>query len=479
VDSLPSDIQAAAERRLRERGVNGVAVCAFGADGILMAGGVGVADVSRDEPVTAGTIFRVASVSKLLTATLMFSLAESGSVDLARPFNEYLPPELRITDRTGSPAASPLATLLSHSSGLAGGIRGAEVPKNPVVSYVANGGRVADLAAAVRGIRMSYDEGTKVVYSNPGYNVAGLVAALTTGQPFERVVQERVLGPLGMDCSEFVPHRSGPGIATHYGRTVPPSVGPRPAAGPRLVATPMGGLTSSVLELARFGRMMLNGGTLDGRRILSPESVAAMTSMVARNHPDLEQGYGQGFRVGNWRGRRVAGHDGNMPGVASRLVIAPDDGVGVVVLTNGFSLAVPHEVAEVTLARVLGLPPEEPAPALPEGAVRAEWRSLAERVAGTYKLVDAAAPGVVGRLNDATTSVRVMADVGGRLRLEGNPSSDGPAWLMPEGRVGHYRVAAAVEHTNDAVVEERADGTHIWLGHLTHLHRRRPRRSRG
>jgi hypothetical protein len=224
--------------------------------------------------------------------------------------------------------------------------------------------------------------------------------------------------------------------------------------------------------------MVLGGGQLDGRRVLSDETIRAATTLQARNHPGLEQGYGSGFRVRTWRGRRLLGHDGNMPGVASQLVLAPDDGVGVVVLTNGYSLAVPHEVAELTLATVLGLAAEVPAPEVPEppdgadGTDRTEWVELAERAAGTYRLVDAAPPGVVGRANDAMTRVRVVAEPGGRLHLEGNPGSDGPARLLPDGPVGHYRVAAPVEQGTDAVLEERADGVHLWLGHITHLHRR-------
>ncbi len=127
----------------------------------------------------------------------------------------------------------------------------------------------------------------------------------------------RVLQPLGMPDSAFTPQRSGPGVATPYGGVLPPRPGRRPAASTRLVATPMGGLTSKVAEL----------------------------------------------------------------------LLCPDDGVGAVVLTNGFPLSVPHDLANMVLAHVLGLgSPETPQPlggadhARGPSQHRSPWFDGAERV---------------------------------------------------------------------------------------------------
>jgi hypothetical protein len=67
----------------------------------------------------------------------------------------------------------------------------------------------------------------------------------------------------------------------------------------------------------------------------------------------------------------------------------------------------------------------------------------------------------------------VRHETNGVLRVEGAPGSDGTVRLLPEGRVGHYRVAAPVDHGTDAVLQETSDGTHIWWGYSTHLHRAR------
>jgi len=480
-DELPAPLRTAIETRLREHHTQGLALCAFDAHGMVFAGGVGNADLARSEPVTPETIFRAASISKLLTATLALRLVEQGHLDLAAPVNDHLPPELRILDRDGHPATSPVAMLLSHTSGLPSGVRGAS-PGNAAVSYVANQGRVRNLADAVSGLRLVRAPGERIVYSNPAYNVIGHVAAGIVGLPFEAAVREQVLGPLGMVGAEFTPQRSGAGVATPYGSIVPPAVGGRSAAGLRLVATPMGGLTTSVVELARFGRMVLGGGSIDGQQILGPDVLADATSMHATNHPDLDVGYGLGFKVRTWHGRRVIGHDGNMPGVATQLLIAPEDGVGVAVLTNGYALSVPHEAAALALEHLLGDTSTGPDtstgtdPEVLDSAQSATAAAFGRTAAGTYRQLDASPPGIVGRLNEAGIRVRVTHEVGGRLRVDGNPGSGGPAWLLPTVAPGRYRVAAGVDDDTSAIIEEHADGMHLWLGHTTHLFRRARRR---
>lgn len=472
VSGLPSHLHVAAERLLRSESVHGAAIAAFDRDGVRFAGGVGLADVVRREPVRPTTVFRVASISKLFTATLVLRFAEQGRVDLDAPVNDALPAHLHLLGPDGSPGDAPLRSVLSHSSGLPSGIRGAELA-NPYLSHLANQGRVRDLEHAIAGLRFVRPCGDAVVYSNPGYNVAGVVAAHAAGDTFERAATTHVLSPLGMVDSEFVPARSGPGVATPYGGVLPPRPGTRPASGPRLVATPMGGLITNVVELSRFGRMVLCDGTLDGVRLLDEATVATATSLEATNHPGLEQGYGLGFRVRRWRGRTVVGHDGNMPGVATQMVLSPDDGVGVVVLTNGFPLSVPHRLAEATLAEVLQADDAERPPAA-TGEALARQVQLARRAEGTYRLLDAAPPGVIGRANDAMTRVRVLAGEHGSLRVVGNPGSHGEALLRPEGEPGHFRVEAGVDNGTDAVLESRADGVHLWMGPVTHLHRRTP-----
>ena len=468
MDPIPVALDATIRLRLRERHTQGLALACFDADGIRFAGGVGYADLARGEPVTPQTVFRVASISKLLTTTLVLAAVDAGLIDLDEPANRYLPTDLQITTADGAPATSRVRTLLSHTSGLPAGARGADLG-NPALTRIANAAPLRSLADAISGLRLVQRPGERIIYSNDAFNVAGFIAGRVFGQPFEDAARTHALEPLGMADAAFTPHRVGPGVATPYGSIVPPGVGPKPANRVRLVATPMGGLTTNVLDLARFGQMVLNGGEHGGRRILSTEVLSAATTLSVRNHPELEQGYGLGFKVRTWRGRTIIGHDGNMPGVATQLWLAPEDGVGVVVLTNGYALAVPHEIAAIALEDALGLPSAS-IPGPPTD-VRA-WEAFGRRVEGSYELQDSQIAGLAGRVANLVAKVRLRHETAGRLRLEGNPGSDGPVWLWPDGDLGHYRVDGSVDPGANAFIEEQPDGPHLWLTHATHLLRK-------
>ena len=133
MDPIPAHLEADIQSRLREHQTFGLALCGFDAEGIRFAGGVGFADLDRSESVTPATVFRVASISKLLTTALALRAVDAGFLDLDDPVNRHLPSELRIRGPHGEPATSSVRTLLSHSSGLPAGTRGAdELGQQPV-----------------------------------------------------------------------------------------------------------------------------------------------------------------------------------------------------------------------------------------------------------------------------------------------------------------------------------------------------------
>lgn len=471
MEPIPPRLVEEIERRLRQRRVHGLAVVGFGLDGPRFGGGVGFADLGRGEPVTLDTVFRVASVSKQLTTATVLRAVADGLLDLDQPVNQQLPEAQRILDATGEPTGAPLRSFLSHSSGLPASVRGADLG-NPVLTRIANGATPTSLADAITGLRVERGAGERIVYANSGLNVAGFLAGLAYDTSFEDAARQHVLEPLGMVRSAFSTRRQGPGTATPYGSIVPPAISSKPATAMQLVATPMGGLTTTARELTRFGRMVLGGGVLEGERLLPETLVAEAATRQIANHPDLEQGYGLGFKVRQWRGRTLIGHDGNMPGVSAQVWLSPADGVGVAVLTNGFALGIPHEVALLAVDELLGpdaaaastAPADEPG----EADLR-ERVAFARAAEGRYQVDGFAAPGLVGTLARLTTKVELVHEARGLLRVEGNPGADGPMRLRPEGPPGRYRVAANVDHDTNAVCEDRPDGLHLWIGHATLL----------
>ncbi|HEU4760281.1 MAG TPA: serine hydrolase domain-containing protein [Dehalococcoidia bacterium] len=474
VAAVPGDLEAFIETERRRADVVGVAVAAFDREGVRFAGGLGYADLARGERVTPETVFRAASITKLFTTTLVLQEIEAGRIGLDDLVNPYLDPRTRILDRQGSPADDvAVRHLLTHTSGLPVSWRGLEYGPLPYRLLVNEGRSYRTLRDLVAGQSTVRAPDKRIVYSNGAFETLGYLVQRLNGRPYSDLLRERVLGPLGMVNSSLPIDPTGPGIATPYGGMMTGSAGRRPAGSVKVWARPAGALVASALDLSRFGQMVLRDGELDGRRLLSAATLKEATSYQARNHPELDEGFGLGFMVARYRGRPIVGHDGGLAGVSTRVAMLPEDGLGVAVLTNGGDPAFVHRVAERTLETLLGLEPEA-LPGSPAGIppdLMGEWKAFTHRVQGRYRLTDLAPPGPLAALLGLTARPRLTDAGDGALAFEGIGKE--PAFLYPDGEVGRYRVAYPLGNGTRAVIEERRDGTHLWAS-IMHLFR--PRR---
>lgn len=469
----PASLDAFVAAATRGADIAGTAVAAFDRDGLRWATAHGWADVARGEAATVDTLFRAASVSKPVTATLVLRCVEDGAFDLDTPVVDILGDRHVVTSPDGDATPVTVRHLLTHTAGLPASTRGVSID-NRVLNWLANERRpVTGPDDAVTGLHAKYAPGERIVYSNSGYAMLGHCVATVTGRSFERAARERCFDELAMRRSDFVPHRDGPGVATGYGHVLLGGTGRRPVGRLRLVSTAMGSMYTSVVELARFGRAWLRGGELDGRRILAASTVADAARVHALNHPDLDQGFGLGFVARRWRDRDVVFHDGGMPGVSSKLWLSPDDGVGYCVLANGLAPDAVNRIGERIAETELDLAGEV-APGAPRGVAPADaaaWERCADRAAGKWAFVDFVAPPMEAMTN--TLAPAVAERSGGtsivlRSRLFGNE----PAVLQPDGDVGRFRVAHPVWNGTAAVVEEAPDGLHLWFAAGPHLVRR-------
>ena len=282
----------------------------------------GLADPATGQAADLDTAFAVGSVSKLLTAALVMIEVEAGRLDLDAPVNSYLAPEERIIGRDGQPVPATLRQILSHSSGLPVAWDG--IPPAPPVASTAS--YLADNREVI------HPPGTHIVYSNSALTLAGVVAARAAGMDFADHARSRLFAPLGMTRSSFEPPEAVEGLAAGHAKA---GGGVEPAANPDLSAlAPAGGLFATVDDLARFARLILEGGTVDGIEVLSPASVSEMLRLQARIHPDLDEGFGLAFGLREQPGRRLAWWDGSTNSAAAHFALLPDDGVAVIVLSN-------------------------------------------------------------------------------------------------------------------------------------------------
>jgi CubicO group peptidase (beta-lactamase class C family) len=189
-----------------------------------------------------------------------------------------------------------LRDLLTHTSGLPG------YPPGLADLYVKRDHTLAEATLAVSQRPLDFEPGSRWAYCNSGIDTLGRIIEVVSGQPYETFLTRRIFEPLGMRDTTFRPSKEQKQrLAGLYAVKedklvpVPDTVIGLPSEIKHPI--PAGGLCSTGADMARFYRMMLSGGTLDGKRILSPESVQTMTSLQTG---DLKTGFvdGMGFGFG-------------------------------------------------------------------------------------------------------------------------------------------------------------------------------------
>lgn len=300
------------------------------ADGETFEAATGL--VNRDSGVeaTPDAVFQIGSITKVFTATLVLQLVEEGAVTLEAPVRQYLPGFV-----LGDAEAAGQITvrqLLTHTSGMDG-------------DFFQDAGRGDDCVEryvlACAALPQLHPPGALFSYCNAGFVIAGRLVETLRGAPWDDVLRERILDPLGLDAmgsraEEALRNRAAVGhvadpdgepgaLRVAHSLFLPRSNGP---AG----ATPF----ARARELIRFARLHLEEGTLDGVRLLAPTSVAAMQARQL----DVPAGaqadaWGLGWMLWDWGGERVIGHDGGTIGQAAYLRILPERKLAIALLTNG------------------------------------------------------------------------------------------------------------------------------------------------
>jgi serine beta-lactamase-like protein LACTB len=341
---------------------------------IVWARGYGYQDPARKMPATAETVYRVGSVSKLFTDVAVMRLVEKGVLDLDAPVTKYLP-DFKPSPLPGKRTKPiTLRQLMAHRSGL--------VREPPVGNYFdPDNPGLAKTVESLNSTTLVYAPEARTKYSNAGVAVVGYVLEKTQNQPFADHLDKALLGPLGMKSSSFRPNpATGDKLAkalmwTYHGREF---------AAPtfELGMSPAGSMYSTVLDLSRFLQMCFGRGKLGGERILEEKTLEAMwTPQFSRN---ARQGFGLGFSIDQWMGRRRLGHGGAIYGFATELSMLPDDKLGVVVATScDCANALSTRVADVALEHMLAVKQMKPLPPIEESTPLTEGE--ADRLAGRYQ----------------------------------------------------------------------------------------------
>ncbi len=302
--------------------------------------GHGLADIASNTPITEDTVFRIASITKTFTAIAVMQLWEQGLVDLDAPANDYLRAYKLVPAKPGFRPAT-LRHLLTHTAGIPEAVHAADLlhpgwgpfDARPAVYSVRVGEPLPSLTEYYRGgLRLVAEPGSAFAYSNHGFATLGQLVEDVSGMPLERYLRERIFEPLGMADSDLVrSERLASRLATGY------VLGPRGASAVPdrdWLGAGGGGIYSTTGDLARYLAALLGGGSGEHGSVLEPATLATMFEPHYQPDPRLP-GMGLAFFRGDAGGHRVVGHEGILPGFNSGLSLAPDDGVGVIALTNG------------------------------------------------------------------------------------------------------------------------------------------------
>ncbi|MGC4094874.1 MAG: serine hydrolase domain-containing protein [Polyangiaceae bacterium] len=323
--------------RLAQKHVPGAAVAVVLDGHLAYASGVGLLRAGREEPVRAESLFRTASLSKMLVAATVLSLAERDGLDLERPLTQMLPYFRRAPGFDASRITA--AMLLCHTAGVPDG----------------DDSRSANLRASIEAHAnepLLSPPGRLFNYSNSGYGILAALIESQTKLDFDQVVRERVFLPSGMETASYGAQAGQAGLSAGHdaqGRVVWRSPHDTPTS------RAAGGVIASVVDFARFTEVLL----ADGGDVLGRDSVRAMMTGRAQIQDQPLRTYGFGLFETTQVGLRVVEHAGSSIGFSSLLRLVPARGFAVVVFDNGpFA---PDDVADAAMSAFLDVP-EEPRP---------------------------------------------------------------------------------------------------------------------
>ena len=274
--------------------------------------GFGLRDRERQLPVTEDTIWRIYSMTKPLTGVALMSLYEKGHFQLTDPVHRFIPEwrDLKVKERLDDGSTrlvDPLRPMnvrdvLMHMSGWGAGAM--TVRNGDGDSFLDGGQDLEAFCASLAERTLSFHPGTQWVYG-VSTDICGRLVEVISGQRFDEYLQEHVFGPLGMTDTAFVvPDDKVERFAASYGRANDKSLrlleDPQesPYRQERKFLSGGGGLVSTLPDYARFCQMMVNGGELDGARVLGRATVDLMTTNHFPNGADMRAyaqpgGYGE------------------------------------------------------------------------------------------------------------------------------------------------------------------------------------------
>jgi CubicO group peptidase (beta-lactamase class C family) len=349
-------------------------------DGEIADAASGILHLGTGVAADTDALFQIGSITKVWTATLVMQLVDEGRIDLDVPVRTYLP-NFTIADESAA-AAITTRHLLTHQAGFEGDLftdtgRGDDCLEKFVATLVDT--------------PQLFVPGTHWTYNNAGFVTLGRLIEVLRGKPFDQVLTEHLIQPLGLTHAAPGPYEAimykvamGHVASGEEGKLVP-----APLWSMVRSSIPAGShLSMRVSDLLRFAKFHIDGGVAaDGTRVLSADSVKAMQEPYV-DVPDmglLAQSWGLGWEVDETPVGRMVSHDGSTVGQNAFLRVIPELGIAVSLLTNGGDTqALARAVFDGVFERLTGAAVLRPLPN-PADALPALHGDEAAKFIGTYE----------------------------------------------------------------------------------------------
>lgn len=440
-----ADLKTALAKILAETKLPGMSIALVSRDEVLWTEGFGLADVAKNIPATADTLFRIGSTSKALTALAALQLRAQGKLDFDAPLAS-LAPEIEFHNPWEATDPVRIVHVLEHTTGFD------DVHLREYANSDPRPNNLRDALAHDPDSRVSrWPPGEQFAYCNCGPPIAAYVIEKITGQVFEDYVQQNLFDPMGMKTATYFPP-SDP--AVQITRTYQAD-GVTPYEYMYISIRPSGAINASARDMAQYVRFYLNRGTLDGRAIVSEADIQRLQTPTTT--PAAKAGIKTGYALYsassfNEDGYLFHGHSGGVPGGGSLMGYMPDAGLGYAFMFNAANIPAIMRIAKLVqgyLTRGVPKPALPAAVAIPEAAAkhyagfyvptnsRSELTALTLRIAGIHRLSFSDGAAQFGSLFGSTKRFVGVTDK--LLRREDRPLASIALLDSPDGRV---RIAA-------------------------------------
>lgn len=352
-DKRFAGIEAEIIKILKDNYAAGVAIAVVEKNKIIFSSGFGYRDVENKIPVTSNTQFAIGSCTKAFTASLLGILQKEKEINFDKPFTTYLKDfKFYNSDLTNQVT---LRDMMSHRTGL---------PRHDLSWYITPDSR-ENLVNRIQYMEPSAGLRQVWQYNNFMYLMQGVLAEKLTGNSWESNIESNIFSKIGMTNSNFSIKK----LAAYS----------EPAFGYNVVKDslikkipyydidgmgPAGSINSTVIDMAQWLKVWINGGKLDTFQIIPSNYITEATSsqmIIGPGLPTKEKSdvqfsnYGFGWMLSSYKGHYRVEHGGNIDGFSANTCFFPTDSVGIVVLVNQNGSAVPNIVRNTIMDRVLGL----------------------------------------------------------------------------------------------------------------------------